>query len=94
MDGTCIPTRKCEGVHNRPPRALSPVAHGPGQKAGESEVDGEAVHRTAAGGRKDDDHWRDLQLQSLGWKVRRFWVYELRDDLPKCLARVHADITG
>jgi hypothetical protein len=30
------------------------------------EVDGESVHRTAGGGRKDDDHWRDLQLQSLG----------------------------
>lgn len=31
---------------------------------------------TAGGGRKDDDHWRDLQLQSLGWKVCRFWVYD------------------
>jgi hypothetical protein len=26
------------------------------------EVDGETVHRTAGGGRKDDDYWRDLQL--------------------------------
>jgi DNA repair exonuclease SbcCD ATPase subunit len=33
-------------------------------------VDGESVHRTARGGRKDDDYWRDLQLQSLGWQVR------------------------
>jgi len=49
------------------------------------EVDGESVHRTAGGGRKDDDHWRDLQLQSLGWKVRRFWVYELREDMPRCV---------
>jgi len=56
------------------------------------EVDGESVHRTAGGGRKDDDHWRDLQLQSLGWKVRRFWVYELREDLAKCVATVRADI--
>ena len=24
------------------------------------EVDGEALHRTSGGGRKDDDHWRDL----------------------------------
>jgi polyphosphate kinase 2 len=24
------------------------------------EVDGESIHRTAGGGRKDDDHWRDL----------------------------------
>jgi len=52
------------------------------------EVDGESFHRTAGGGRKDDDHWRDLQLQSLGWKVCRFWVYELREDLPRCVRRV------
>jgi very-short-patch-repair endonuclease len=53
------------------------------------EVDGESVHRTARGGRRDDDHWRDLQLQSLGWRVRRFWVYELREDLASCVRRVH-----
>jgi very-short-patch-repair endonuclease len=52
------------------------------------EVDGESVHRTAGGGRKDDDYWRDLQLQSLAWKVCRFWVYELREDLPRCMAKV------
>jgi very-short-patch-repair endonuclease len=52
------------------------------------EVDGESVHRTAGGGRKDDDYWRDLQLQSLGWKVCRFWVYELRENLTACIQRV------
>lgn len=52
------------------------------------EVDGESVHRTAGGGRKDDDYWRDLQLQSLGWKVCRFWVYELRENLTACVQRV------
>ena len=52
------------------------------------EVDGESVHRTAGGGRKDDDHWRDLQLRSLGWKVCRFWVYQLREDLDGCVRRV------
>jgi very-short-patch-repair endonuclease len=51
------------------------------------EVDGEC-HRTAAGGRKDDDYWRDLQLQSLGWRVCRFWVYELREDLPRCVQTI------
>jgi very-short-patch-repair endonuclease len=51
------------------------------------EVDGEC-HRTAGGGRKDDDYWRDLQLQSLGWQVCRFWVYELREDLPRCVQRI------
>ena len=54
------------------------------------EVDGESVHRTAGGGRKDDDYWRDLQLQSLGWKVCRFWVYELRENLQGCTQKVVA----
>ena len=52
------------------------------------EVDGESVHRTAGGGRKDDDHWRDLQLRSLGWRVVRFSVYELRENLPRCVQHV------
>ncbi len=52
------------------------------------EVDGEAFHRTGGGGRKDDDHWRDLQMQSLGWKVFRFWVYQLRESMNDCVARV------
>jgi very-short-patch-repair endonuclease len=52
------------------------------------EIDGESFHRTEGGGRKDDDYWRDLQLQSLGWQVCRFWVYELKEDLPRCVRRV------
>ena len=58
------------------------------------EVDGESVHRTAGGGRKDDDHWRDLQLQSLGWTVCRFWVYELRENLPACVQRISKLLRG
>jgi very-short-patch-repair endonuclease len=58
------------------------------------EVDGESVHRTAGGGRKDDDYWRDLQLQSLGWKICRFWVYELREDLPRCTQKVISILTS
>ena len=58
------------------------------------EVDGESVHRTAGGGRKDDDYWRDLQLQSLGWQVCRLWVYELREDLPRCVQRVAKLLRG
>ncbi len=52
------------------------------------EVDGESVHRTAGGGRNDDDHWRDLQLKSLGWEVCRFWIYELRENISQCVQRV------
>jgi very-short-patch-repair endonuclease len=58
------------------------------------EVDGETVHRTAGGGRKDDDYWRDLQLQSLGWRVCRFWVYELREDLAHCTQKVSSILTS
>ena len=58
------------------------------------EVDGQSIHRTAGGGRKDDDYWRDLQLESLGWKVCRFWVYELREDLPRCVAPVVGLLRG
>jgi very-short-patch-repair endonuclease len=58
------------------------------------EIDGEAVHRTAGGGRKDDDYWRDLQLQSLGWRVCRFWVYELREDLTRCTQKVISILTS
>jgi very-short-patch-repair endonuclease len=54
------------------------------------EVDGESTHRTAGGGRKDDDYWRDLQLQSLGWKVCRFWVYELREDMSRCVDKIQS----
>ena len=46
--------------------------------------------RAQRGGRKDDDYWRDLQLQSLGWKVCRFWVYELRENLQGCTQKVVA----
>ncbi len=52
------------------------------------EIDGESVHRTAGGARKDDDYWRDLQLQSLGWTVCRFWVYEIRENPDACVHRV------
>ncbi len=75
-------------------RTYRPHPLEPGPKKVDVEVDGEAVHRTAGGGRKDDDHWRDLQLQSLGWKVCRFWVYELREDLTHCTQKVISILTS
>jgi len=56
------------------------------------EVDGESSHRTAGGRRKDDDYWRDIQMTALGWTVLRFWVYELREDMTRCVARVRTAI--
>jgi len=57
------------------------------------EVDGEAYHRTASGSRKDDDIWRDEQIAACGWKIIRFWVYELRDDMDACVATVRQALT-
>ncbi len=52
------------------------------------EVDGVAFHTDVEGNRLASDLWRDHQLRGLGWKVLRFWVYELRDDMEECLEQV------
>ncbi|CAO3356275.1 AAA domain-containing protein [Azospirillum palustre] len=52
------------------------------------EVDGDRWHRDIDGNRKQSDYFRDLQLRSLGWKVLRFWVYDLREDMEGCVERV------
>ncbi len=52
------------------------------------EVDGDRYHRNPDGSRKRDDVWRDIQLQGAGWKVMRFWVYQLREDLDKCVDKI------
>jgi len=52
------------------------------------EVDGDRYHRNPDGTRKRDDVWRDIQLQGAGWKVERFWVYQLRDDLDGCVNKI------
>jgi very-short-patch-repair endonuclease len=51
------------------------------------EVDGDC-HRNADGSRKLDDMWRDIELQAMGWKVARFWTYQLREDLPGSVAKI------
>lgn len=56
------------------------------------EVDGDAYHRDPDGFRKVSDLWRDHQLQSLNWRVIRFWVYELKKDMEACVERVANEI--
>jgi len=51
------------------------------------EIDG-ACHRNSDGTRKIDDIWRDIQIQGLGWKVMRFWTYQLRDDMAGCVDKI------
>lgn len=52
------------------------------------EVDGVRWHVASSGGRKVDDLWRDIQVESAGWTVLRFWVYELEADMSACVKRV------
>jgi len=57
------------------------------------EVDGRRWHLDADGNRKLSDHWRDHQLKSMGWKVRRFWVDELAKDMESCLDLIEQDLS-
>ncbi len=56
------------------------------------EVDGRRWHQDIDGNRKLDDHWRDHQMKSLGWKVRRFWVDELKKDMEGCIDLIERDL--
>jgi len=56
------------------------------------EVDGRRWHQDIDGRRKLSDHWRDHQMKSLGWRVRRFWVDELATDMEGCLDLVERDL--
>ena len=52
------------------------------------EVDGRRWHTDASGNRKVADRLRDMELRSRGWKVIRFWVHELAEDMGGCLDRI------
>lgn len=52
------------------------------------EIDGERYHRNWTGELCRRDQLRNQRLFELGWDVMRFWVYEVRDDLPGCIERV------
>jgi superfamily I DNA and/or RNA helicase len=58
------------------------------------EVDGEAYHLNMYGERKQDDIFRDLQVQSNGWCVCRFWFWEVRDNLEECIAKIQNRINA
>jgi very-short-patch-repair endonuclease len=54
------------------------------------EIDGERYHRDWDGELVRRDQLRNLRLIEMGWDVLRLWVYEVRDSLPDCVARVAA----
>jgi very-short-patch-repair endonuclease len=56
------------------------------------EVDGRRWHADPDGNRKLSDRLRDRALIALGWKVRRFWVHELADNMEQCLDVIERDL--
>jgi len=58
------------------------------------EVDGEAYHRGPDGLLKREDLERDLVLVANGWTVMRFWVYQLRENMPACIERIRSRFHG
>jgi len=52
------------------------------------EVDGVTTHSDYSGERVKKDILRNLRLQKNGWKILRFWNYEVRDNLDYCLRRI------
>lgn len=58
------------------------------------EVDGEMYHRQWNGELCYRDQLRNQRMYELGWDVIRFWVYQIRDDLPWCVEQVKTWLTG
>lgn len=52
------------------------------------EVDGERYHKNWTGELCKRDQIRNQRLFELGWDVKRFWVYEVRDDISGCVDKV------
>ena len=54
------------------------------------EVDGEMYHRQWNGELCYRDQIRNQRMFELGWDVKRFWVYQIRDELPWCIEQIRA----
>ena len=52
------------------------------------EVDRERYHRAWDGELIRRDRLRNQRMIELGWDVKRFWVYQIRDDIDRCVAEV------
>ena len=52
------------------------------------EVDGEMYHKDWNGELSYRDQLRNQRLFELGWDVKRFWVYEIRDNLQECIEKI------
>ncbi|MFC1455717.1 AAA domain-containing protein [Microvirga arabica] len=56
------------------------------------EVDGRRWHTDTSGNRKVSDRMRDAELRARGWKVLRFWVHELAEDMEGCVDRIEREL--
>lgn len=56
------------------------------------EIDDGKQHCDYDGRRKIDALTRDLVLIANGWRIQRFWVYELRENMSGCM--LHSEGTG
>ncbi len=52
------------------------------------EIDGELYHKDWNGELSYRDQLRNQRLFELGWDVKRFWVYQIRDDLQNCVDQI------
>lgn len=52
------------------------------------EIDGEMYHRSWNGELCYRDQLRNQRLFELGWDVKRFWVYQIRDDMHSCIEQI------
>ncbi len=52
------------------------------------EVDGQMYHQQWNGEHCYRDQLRNQRLFELGWDVKRFWVYQVRDDIDWCVEQV------
>ena len=59
-----------------------------GERKLDIEVDGEKYHKNWNGELCRRDQMRNQRLYELGWDVMRFWVYQIRDDLPTCIEKI------
>ena len=74
-------------------RRLDLALFGLGDIKVDVEVDGRRWHTDIDGNRKISDIWRNRQLESLGWKVIRFWVDELDKDMERCVDLIEQQLT-
>jgi very-short-patch-repair endonuclease len=58
------------------------------------EVDGEQYHRAWNGELLRRDRLRNQRMMELGWEVRRYWVYQVRDELERCVQEIKAWADG